>query len=111
MPAPNTLNDPVTTPPDIEQVRAVKRSAGLPPEREQVVSALLKPLPEMVIVSPPLPWSGEKAIVGTPTLNPAVTVVCGTWAGFDIVTVYEPKGAVLRTVKLPVRTPFMSILH
>jgi hypothetical protein len=110
VPAVPTLNEPVTTPPLIEQVGLV--TMFVPPVIVQVVSVPANPLPETVIVSPPLPLLGENVTRGRVTVKAAVTVVCTAFAPFWNCTVYEPTGAgVVSTVKAPARTPFTSMLQ
>jgi hypothetical protein len=63
MPAPPTTNEPVTTPAVIVQLKLAAIS-GVPPAIVQVVSPELNPVPETVIVSPPLPLFAENTTVG-----------------------------------------------
>jgi hypothetical protein len=66
-----TTNEPVTTPPLTWQVQLSIALAV--PLTEQVESPLLKPVPVIWIVSPPLPVSGTKAILGEVNVNVAET--------------------------------------
>lgn len=62
VPAVPTMNEPVTTPPLIVQVGLV--AMFVPPVMVHVVSVIVNPLPETIIVSPPLPLVGENVTRG-----------------------------------------------
>jgi len=107
-PAPATTMEAVIEPdPDTEHEEELMKTAGV---IVQPVSPELNPLPEIEIVSPPLPLFDESVMVGLVTVNPAVTVVCTTNA-FYIVTAYGPNAAVFLTTKLPVRVPSVAMLQ
>jgi hypothetical protein len=101
------MNEPVITPPVIVYVRLVMMLA--PPTRVTLASPVLKPVPEKVIVSPPLPLVGENTRRGLVTVNPVENVVCTT--NVVMVTAYGLTGAAAATVKAPVRSPFTSMMQ
>jgi len=62
LPATLRMNEPVTTPPDMEHVGVPSMVFGADALTVHPEAAVLKPVPENRIVSPPLPWFGERNI-------------------------------------------------